>query len=177
MKGGEHMKTVVTFFIIAFALLTFIGTAVAKEITGEVTAVDTMKGTLTLKSGTVEAPFDCETGSLIKDVKVGDHVTVQYKEAGGKKIATKVTAKKKKAAAGAAVAKEMTGEVTAVDTMKGTLTLKSGTVEAPFDCETGSLIKDVKVGDHVTVQYKEADGKKIATKVTAKKKKKATGGQ
>ena len=171
------MKTVGTFLIIAFALLTFIGTAVAKQMTGEVIAVDTVKNTLTLKSGKVEAPFDCETGSMIKDVNVGDHVTVQYKKAGGKKIATKVTTKKKKTAAGAAVAKEMTGEVIAVDTVKGTLTLKSGTVEAPFDCETGSLIKDVKVGDHVIVQYKEAEGKKIVTKVTPKKKKKAAGGK
>ncbi len=51
--------------------------------------------------------------------------------------------------------------------------MKSGTVEAGFDCETGSLIKDVKVGYHVTVVYKEEGGKKIATKVTPMMKKKA----
>jgi hypothetical protein len=100
MKGGGHMKAAMSFLIIAFVLLTLGGIAVAKEMSGEVTAVDPMKGTLTLKSGTVTAPFDCESGSLIKDVKVGDHVTVQYKEAGGKKIAIKVTAKKKKASGG-----------------------------------------------------------------------------
>jgi hypothetical protein len=98
MKGGEHMKAATSFFVIAFVLLTFVGMAVAKEMSmsGEVIAVDATKGTLTLKSGKVEAPFDCEEGSLIKDVKVGDHVTVQYKQEGGKKIATKVTPKKKK---------------------------------------------------------------------------------
>ena len=53
-----------------------------------------------LKSGKVDVGFDCETGSLIKDVKVGDQLTVEYKEAGGKKIATKVTPKNKKAACG-----------------------------------------------------------------------------
>lgn len=96
-KGGEQMKAAASFFVIAFVLLTFVGVAVAKEMSGEVTAVDAAKGTLTLKSGTVEAPFDCETGSMIKDVKVGDKVTVQYKEKDGKKIATKVTPKKMKA--------------------------------------------------------------------------------
>jgi len=94
------MKTTMSFLMIAFVLLTFIGVAVAKEMSGEVIAVDAMKGTLTLKSGTVDTGFDCEKGSLIKDVKVGDQVTVEYKEVDGKKMATKVTPKKKKAAGG-----------------------------------------------------------------------------
>lgn len=94
------MKATMSFLMIAFVLLTFIGVAVAKEMSGEVTAVDVTKGTLTLKSGTVDAGFDCEKGSLIKDVKVGDQVTVEYKEVGGKKMATKVTPKKKKTAGG-----------------------------------------------------------------------------
>ena len=99
MKGGENMKAATSLIVIAFVLVTFVGIAAAKEMSmsGEVTAVDAAKGTLTLKSGTVEAPFDCETGSLIKDVKVGDHVMVKYKVEGDKKIATKVTPKKKKA--------------------------------------------------------------------------------
>jgi hypothetical protein len=89
------MKATMLFLIISFVLLTFIGVAVAEEMSGEVIAVDAMKGTLTLKSGTVDAAFDCEEGSMIKDVKVGDQVTVEYKEAAGnKKIATKVTPKK-----------------------------------------------------------------------------------
>ena len=94
------MKAAMSFLMIAFVLLTFIGVAVAKDMSGEVIAVDAGKGTLTLKSGTVDVGFDCETGSLVKDVKVGDHVTVAYKEVGGKKKATKVTQKKKKAAGG-----------------------------------------------------------------------------
>lgn len=94
------MKATISFLFIAVVLLTFIGVAVAKDMSGEVTAVDAMKGTLTLKSGTVDAGFDCEQGSLIKDVKVGDQVTVEYKEVGGKKIATKVTPKKKKVTGG-----------------------------------------------------------------------------
>jgi len=35
--------------------------------------------------------FDCETGTLLKGINVGDTVTVQYTEAGGKKLATNVT--------------------------------------------------------------------------------------
>ena len=94
------MKQATSLFLIVFVLLTFVGVALAAELSGEVTAVNAAKGTLTLKSGTVEAGFDCETGSLIKDVKMGDQVTVQYKEEGGKKIATKVTPMKKKAPVG-----------------------------------------------------------------------------
>jgi PDZ domain-containing secreted protein len=36
------------------------------------------------------------SGSLIKEVKVGDHVTVQYREEGGKKILANVTPMKVK---------------------------------------------------------------------------------
>jgi len=88
------MKALKVFFLTVFVLLVVAGVALAveKEMSGEVTAVDVAKGTLTLKSGTVEAGFDCETGSLIKDVKVGDKITVQYKEEGGKKKAIKLWA-------------------------------------------------------------------------------------
>jgi len=86
------MKALRSLFLISFVLLIVVGVALAveKEMSGEVIAVDVAKGTLTLKSGSVEAGFDCETGSLIKDVKVGDKLTVQYKEEGGKKKATKL---------------------------------------------------------------------------------------
>jgi len=88
------MKALKVFFLTVFVLLVVAGVALAveKEMSGEVTAVDVAKGTLTLKSGTVEAGFDCETGSLIKDVKVGDKITVQYKEEGGQKKAIKLWA-------------------------------------------------------------------------------------
>jgi len=97
-----YVKRVMSLFLIVFVLLTFVAVALAaeKEMSGEVTAVDAAKGTLTLKSGSVDAGFDCETGSLIKDVKVGDYVTVQYKEERGKNKATKVTPMKKKPSVG-----------------------------------------------------------------------------
>ena len=48
MKGGGHMKAAMSFLMIAFVLLTFIGVAIAEEMSGEVIAVYTIKGTLTL---------------------------------------------------------------------------------------------------------------------------------
>ena len=90
------MKRSMSLFLFVIVLLTFVGAALAAEMSGEVIAVDSAKGSLTLKSGTVEVGYDCEVGSLIKDVKVGDQVTVQYKEEGGKKKATQVTPMKMK---------------------------------------------------------------------------------
>ncbi len=94
------MRRATLLFLITFVLLTLVGVALAAQMSGEVTAVDTAKGILTLKSGTLTAAFDCETGSLIKDVKVGDKVAVEYKEEGGKKVATKVTPMMEKKASG-----------------------------------------------------------------------------
>ncbi len=90
------MKRATIVILIGFIIVVFGGLALAAEMSGQVTAVDVVKGTLTLKSGTAETGFDCETGSLIKDVKVGDMVKVEYKEEGGKKIITKVAPIKKK---------------------------------------------------------------------------------
>ena len=72
--------------------------------------------------------------------------------------------------AGAAFAAEMSGTVSSMDAAKGTLTIKNEKVDVGFDCEVGSLMKDVKVGDMVTVQYNEVKGMKKATKITPKKK-------
>src|SRR5262245_51557357 len=95
MSGFGKRAAVVV--LITLVLTVLAGAAFAAEMSGEVTAVDAAKGTLTLKSGSVDVGFDCETGSMVKDVKVGDKVTVQYKEEGGKKKATKVSPMKKAA--------------------------------------------------------------------------------
>jgi hypothetical protein len=90
------MKRASIVLLVGFVLLALAGAAFAIEMSGEVTAVDAGKGTLSLKSGTLVSGYDCETGSLLKDVKVGDKVTVDYKEEGGKKVVTKVSPMKKK---------------------------------------------------------------------------------
>ncbi|HAM53560.1 MAG TPA: hypothetical protein DCP92_23780 [Nitrospiraceae bacterium] len=100
MNGGEHMRGTVALLSIVSVLFTFVGVAVAKEMSGQVTAVNVEKGTLTVKSEKMEAGFDCETGSLLKNVKAGDYVTVEYKEKNGKKVVTKITPMKKKTSGG-----------------------------------------------------------------------------
>jgi len=85
------MKRLSIVLLVGFVLLALAGAAFAMEMSGEVTAVDAAKGTLSLKSGNLVAGYDCETGSLLKDVKVGNKVTVVYKEEGGKKVVTKVS--------------------------------------------------------------------------------------
>jgi len=94
------MKSSVLFLLITAVLLILVGSAFAAEMSGVVTAIDTQHNTLTVKSSTVDAGFDCETGTLLKGVKVGDQVTVEYTEAGGKKKATKITPMAKKAPVG-----------------------------------------------------------------------------
>ena len=94
------MRTVTSFLMIVFVLLSFAGVAVAREMSGEITAVDTTNCIFTIKSGTGAADFHCERGDLIKDVKVGDYVTVEYRQDGVKKIAITVSPAKKKPSVG-----------------------------------------------------------------------------
>jgi hypothetical protein len=94
------MRTTVSVLMVVFLVFVVAGAALAAEMSGEVKAVDAAKGVLKLSSGSKEAAFDCETGSVIKDVKVGDKVTVEYTEKDGKKMVTKVSAQKAKAPVG-----------------------------------------------------------------------------
>jgi len=87
------VRTATLFLLVVAVVLVFAGTALAMEMTGVVTAVNVEKSTITLKSEEMAVSFDCETGSLIKDIKVGDTVTVQYTVEDGKKLATSVTRK------------------------------------------------------------------------------------
>jgi Cu/Ag efflux protein CusF len=102
-SGGENMKKSGLILVLVAVILSVVaGAAFAAEMSGTVSALDAKNQTLTIKDEKVEVGFDCEIGSLMKDVKVGDKVTVEYKEAGGKKKVTKVSpmVTKKKAAVG-----------------------------------------------------------------------------
>ena len=88
---SRNVKRSMTLFLVVFFLLTFVGVALAAEMSGVVTAVDIGKSTITLDSGKMNVSFDCEIGSLLKDIKVGDMVTLKYTEENGKKLATSVT--------------------------------------------------------------------------------------
>jgi len=90
-------KRGVVLVLVAMILMVVAGAAFAAEMSGTVSSMDAAKGTLTIKNEKVDVGFDCEVGSLMKDVKVGDMVTVEYNEAKGMKKATKITPKKKAA--------------------------------------------------------------------------------
>jgi len=94
------MKGTVLLLFITAVLVTLVGAAFANEMSGVVTAIDTQHNTVTVKSSTMDAGFDCETGTLLKGVKVGDQVTIEYREEGGKKMTTKITPMMKKAPVG-----------------------------------------------------------------------------
>ncbi len=94
------------------------------------------------------------------------------------KAATAAPAADKKEAAPAkaekkapAKVKQVTGEVVAVDAKAKTLTVKGkkADVVLSVDDKAAAKLADVKVGDKVTVKYKETDGKNVATSVVAKK--------
>jgi ribosomal protein S1 len=67
--------------------------------------------------------------------------------------------------------KQVSGEVAAVDAAAKTLTVKGkkGEVALTADDKAAAKLADVKVGDKVTVKYKEMDGKNVATSIAAKK--------
>ena len=85
-----------------------------------------------------------------------------------KKEAAPAKAEEKKAPA---KVKQVTGEVVAVDAKAKTLTVKGkkGDVALSVDEKAAAKLADVKVGDKVTVKYKETDGKNVATSVVGKK--------
>jgi hypothetical protein len=85
------MKKKAIVLILVAAFLTVAGAAYAMDMSGTISAVDAAKNTFTIKGEKMEAAFDCETGTILKDVKVGDKVTVQYNEVGGKKKASKIS--------------------------------------------------------------------------------------
>jgi pyruvate dehydrogenase E2 component (dihydrolipoamide acetyltransferase) len=67
--------------------------------------------------------------------------------------------------------KQVTGEVVAVDAKAKTLTVKGKKADVVLtaDDKAAAKLADVKVGDKVTVKYKETDGKNVATGIVAKK--------
>jgi Cu/Ag efflux protein CusF len=86
--GGDTMRHVAIVLVMGFMFLIFAGAGLANETSGVVTGVDAAKGTLTLKNG---SNFDGVSAGLLKGVKAGDSVKVEYKEEGGKKIVIKIT--------------------------------------------------------------------------------------
>lgn len=91
-------------------------------------------------------------------------------------------AKEEKKAEKKAAAKQITGEVTAVDAKANTITVKSKKAEVTVTVDDktkfmpkGKTMADVKAGEKVMVKYTEAEGKNTAksVKIEAAKKAKA----
>ena len=72
----------------------------ARQITGNVTAIDTKSNTITVNKKNKEVALDigektriiqCTNKTAITDIKIGDKVTVKYRETGDKNRAKSVT--------------------------------------------------------------------------------------
>jgi Cu/Ag efflux protein CusF len=90
---------------------------------------------------------------------------------------TSISLAAKKAASKKPMVKAVTGEVTAVDTKAGTITVKGKKAEVTVTCNDktkvmiGKEVKalaDVMVGDKVTVKYTEVKDKNVAKSVAVK---------
>lgn len=127
-KGGDIMKRlavllIAALFVFGLTANQFIGNAAAysgmtekkaesekepgkkatvKQITGDVTAVDTTAKTVTVKGKKAEIVVATDEKTVINidtdkkslaDVKVGDKVTIKYTEVNGKNVAKSITVK------------------------------------------------------------------------------------
>ncbi len=108
MEGGDFMKKALAIIVSLLFVLSVVGLSFAKEkkyatkamhVTGEVTAVDLVAKTLTIKGekGEVVLTTTDKTkfakGKTLADVKVGDNLTAKYVEKDGKMMAWKVMTK------------------------------------------------------------------------------------
>ncbi len=63
--------------------------------------------------------------------------------------------------------KQISGDVSAIDAAAKTITVKGKKAEITITADE-KMLKDVKVGDKVTVKYTEQDGKNVAKSITVK---------
>jgi|WetSurMetagenome_2_1015567.scaffolds.fasta_scaffold00035_14 Cu/Ag efflux protein CusF len=128
---------------------------------GEVKAVDSEAGSITIAGKKGEKTVAADA-ALLKDVKVGDKVSVKVAKKDGKLTAVKIlTAKDREAFA----EKHLRGEVKAVDAQAGSITIAGKKGEKTVAADA-ALLKDVKVGDKVFVKVDDKDGKLTAVKIT-----------
>ncbi len=154
-------------------------------LTAKVEAVDQAKRLVTLRGsqgGVVQVKVDPSVTRL-NQVKVGDTVVVQYREAiaveivrggGAPGESVKVVggpAPGDKPAGGVAEQVRVTAKVTAVDKAKGRVQLQGpkGQVQS-FTVKDQNLLRDLKVGDDIQVVYTEALAIAVEPAKAAKKK-------
>jgi len=104
MKGGNMRKYMIVIAAAAIMLGFAVKAGAAESSkdkdpgkTGIVTAVDSFKGTITIKRDGDNKPFtfECES-EVIDGIMTGDHVSVWYDRKGDKRVATKVERSEKK---------------------------------------------------------------------------------
>jgi Cu/Ag efflux protein CusF len=131
---------------------------------GEVKAIDATAGSITIAVRKGEKTLAADP-AILKDVKVGDKVYVKTSKKDGKLTATIIkTATDKKERAG----KHLRGEVKAIDSRAGTITIAGKKGEKTVAADP-TILKDVKVGDKVFVKVTEQDGKLTATGIKSAK--------
>jgi Cu/Ag efflux protein CusF len=135
---------------------------------GEVKAIDVQAGSITIAGKKGEKTIAADA-ALLKDIKVGDKVYVKTAKKDGKLTATKIksAADKKEHAK-----KHLRGEVKAIDSKAGTITIAGKKGEKTVSADA-AIVKDVKVGDKVFVKVSEQDGKLTAASIKSVKELKA----
>ena len=87
-------------FIIACSTTGFAGSSKTRQVTGNVTAIDTASNTITVKKKDREVTLNveektkiiqCTNKTAITDIKIGDKVTTKYSETPGKNTAKSIT--------------------------------------------------------------------------------------
>jgi len=84
------MKKKLMFLVSVCMLLILVGMAIANDMMGLVTGVDSKTGILTISHDKRDVEFECAAGVLPKDLEVDNRAKVQFNEVNGKKKATKV---------------------------------------------------------------------------------------
>lgn len=133
------------------------------EVNGSVTAVDAVAGTLTIDTATGPLTFDVASGADIRlggkkielsAIQVGDLVEVKYTSNGTTNTALKISVKKPKPAKPLHV----TGTVTAVDSVAGTLTVSA---------RGGSVVLTLSDSTDLRINGKRATLADVETALTA----------
>ncbi|KJR42961.1 secreted protein [Candidatus Magnetoovum chiemensis] len=130
-----------------------LGVSYGASLTGEVEYLNKEKGMFSVRDQKIEVSFDCD-GSMLKDVKDGDAVKVEYSIVDGIAKAASITK------VGNEKDREIIGTILSIDKAKGLLVVQNKEIEVGFDC-SGTLLSDYKTGDNVIVRYIVEDGREI----------------
>lgn len=154
------MKKVFVLSVLAVFMLA--GVSYGASISGVVESIDKEKGMFSVKDQKIEVGFDCN-GSMIKEIRQGDSVKVEYSVDGARAKAVSVV----KLGMGNQEKREIVGTIHNIDKTKGLLVVQNKEIEVGFDC-SGTPLNEFKVGDTVLVSYIVESGREIAQHIKRK---------